>query len=926
MVVNNGTGSVTVFDLGTDTVVGSVTVGSGVLDCSINAQANLGYVGDFATHIFAIDLSTPGLAGGTNPIITSIATEDTTVTADGKFLLTCDGSNFQPVSVVDLTSRTEASTFPLMTPCTGVEACSDGSVLTVEYGGTGVRRLTIDLGGNLSDTGDALPLPNAFNAICGKGASVGIALTGSGTIQSFTIPGLTPVDTRNLASTAISAVLNGAGDRLYVRSGVDVEVFSFDSTTGAIGATPMLTIPVTSAGTYYGVDQLALNGAGTKLYVSENSVVNVYDASSGGLLTTITDPAMSSTTGLCATPSVCGNGIIEGGEACDDMNLVDGDGCDSNCTVTACGNGIVTMGEACDDGNTNNGDCCSNSCTPAPDATPCDDLQFCNGTDSCLSGACTAHSGDPCSGGPECNDTCSEATDSCARPNGTGCTDDGNVCTFDVCDGLGTCTHPGNFFVPCDDGVFCNGADTCYGGSCDLHNGDPCQFFECNTVCDEIGTQCDPTGAGTACTDDGNECTGDQCDGLGSCGHPSLPNTTSCTDDGNQCTNDKCNGTGACAHPAVVNGTDCDDDNACTQTDQCQSGNCVGSDLVQCTAGLCTVAGSCDPISGDCVNCPGGYSPGGGGCQKTYAIDVAHLDNLDQFCDGTGDHRYNTCDTTPWGFHWTDSGDGSVGPVNHVDVQLNQGLECHFADHPVSLNGDNVATLVPGNECSCVASTIVRNLTNLDATAYVKSGLNTLRVSTVNCGGLNNDNGVYASVTVTYDSPPPLPAVETSCGQAGKSKLKYKNNSSDAKDKLKWKWGKGDAAMLSDFSDPTASAEYRLCIFRENGGSPALLIGAEVPSSNSLWSAIGSSGFKYLDSSAAQGGVRGILVRAGAAGKSKALVKGQGTQLSDPTLPLGPDTTGIRVQLTNQSNGKCWESEFPLASIKADDAGFKATH
>jgi cysteine-rich repeat protein len=32
-----------------------------------------------------------------------------------------------------------------------------------------------------------------------------------------------------------------------------------------------------------------------------------------------------------------------GSEVCDDGNLVSGDGCDLNCTVTACGNGISTF-------------------------------------------------------------------------------------------------------------------------------------------------------------------------------------------------------------------------------------------------------------------------------------------------------------------------------------------------------------------------------------------------------------------------------------------------------------------------------------------------------------------------------------------------------------------------------------------------------
>ena len=51
------------------------------------------------------------------------------------------------------------------------------------------------------------------------------------------------------------------------------------------------------------------------------------------------------------TPTGCGNAIVTAGETCDDGNVIDGDGCDSNCTPTACGNAIVTVGETCDDGN-----------------------------------------------------------------------------------------------------------------------------------------------------------------------------------------------------------------------------------------------------------------------------------------------------------------------------------------------------------------------------------------------------------------------------------------------------------------------------------------------------------------------------------------------------------------------------------------------
>jgi cysteine-rich repeat protein len=66
------------------------------------------------------------------------------------------------------------------------------------------------------------------------------------------------------------------------------------------------------------------------------------------------------------TRAVCGDNRVSSGEACDDGNLADGDGCDSNCTLTGCGNGVVTEGETCDDGNATNGDGCSSSCGLEP--------------------------------------------------------------------------------------------------------------------------------------------------------------------------------------------------------------------------------------------------------------------------------------------------------------------------------------------------------------------------------------------------------------------------------------------------------------------------------------------------------------------------------------------------------------------------------
>lgn len=61
-------------------------------------------------------------------------------------------------------------------------------------------------------------------------------------------------------------------------------------------------------------------------------------------------PSPSEENGFVTLFTPCGDGTIDPAEVCDDGNTVDGDGCDSDCSLTACGNGVTTAGEACDDG------------------------------------------------------------------------------------------------------------------------------------------------------------------------------------------------------------------------------------------------------------------------------------------------------------------------------------------------------------------------------------------------------------------------------------------------------------------------------------------------------------------------------------------------------------------------------------------------
>ena len=122
--------------------------------------------------------------------------------------------------------------------------------------------------------------------------------------------------------------------------------------------------------------------------------------------------------------AVCGDGIRQGTEQCDDGNLTVGDGCSANCTVElgwscsrsglmqpdrcnqGCGNGTVEGSEKCDDGNNVAGDGCSPTCTIE------------NGWTCTLS-----------SGRSWCNTTCG---DGIWIPSREGC-DDGNRVNGDGC-------------------------------------------------------------------------------------------------------------------------------------------------------------------------------------------------------------------------------------------------------------------------------------------------------------------------------------------------------------------------------------------------------------------------------------------------------------------------------------------------------------
>jgi len=88
-----------------------------------------------------------------------------------------------------------------------------------------------------------------------------------------------------------------------------------------------------------------------------------------------------------------------------------------------------------------------------------------------------------------------------------------NACEICVVS-LSSVAWSNNDFVPCQDGLFCNGADTCLGGTCSEHAGDPCpddgEFCNGDESCDETNDECthggNPCDANEGCNDDLAEC------------------------------------------------------------------------------------------------------------------------------------------------------------------------------------------------------------------------------------------------------------------------------------------------------------------------------------------------------------------------------------------------------------------------------------
>lgn len=318
-----------------------------------------------------------------------------------------------------------------------------------------------------------------------------------------------------------------------------------------------------------------------------------------------------------AEGTVCGDGVLEGVESCDDGNRNNDDGCLVSCQIASCGDGLVFAGvEACDDGNEDDSDGCTTACTLPicgdgfqQAGEDCDDGNL-DDSDDCLSN-CT-HS--------FCGDGVRQAEEGC---------DDGNLLDNDAC--LSTCLRAG-----CGDGAVWAGVEACDDGNQD--DGDTCTATCGLPTCGDGVRQ-----PGEAC-DDGNLDALDAC--LPSCLRASCGDgqlRLDISDAGNSafeaCDDGNLDDSDACLSDCRV--AVCGDGERWVGVEACDDGN--DDDTDGCTS-LCTLARCGDGLVQDTEECDDGNSNNSDSCTSSCTLARCGDGHLRRDLTSTDQPGYEGCD------------------------------------------------------------------------------------------------------------------------------------------------------------------------------------------------------------------------------------------------------------------------------------------
>jgi len=294
MVTDNQSDELRLFDAATGVIVASLqgSVGQITGDCALSEDESMGFSSNAARQIsvFQFTNSDSGKSIDFSSIEISNAGVDMSLSPDGNLLIsTGAGNTYEPLSIIDIAGQVELATSAPFIDHTSAEFCDDGTLLlTTTYGNSLAApfdnamydaRVSPEgellLGGNRLSSGAQ---PN--NGNCAPGSKSGVLLDRESGLTSFTLPGLEKADFASLnGATAVAAVFNRSGDRLYVRTTEAVEAFDFNPFTGMMQADWVQ--PVSFSAEYFGIDQIAIDPDSGKLYVDGGKTLLILDPEDG---------------------------------------------------------------------------------------------------------------------------------------------------------------------------------------------------------------------------------------------------------------------------------------------------------------------------------------------------------------------------------------------------------------------------------------------------------------------------------------------------------------------------------------------------------------------------------------------------------------------------------------------------------------------
>ena len=294
MVTDNESDELRLFDADTGVILASLQGAPGQIvgDCALSEDESTGFSSNAGRNIsvFKFSDSNSGTSVDFSSIAISNAGVDMSLSPDGKLLVSTGAGNIdEPLSVIDTALQVEIATSELFLDHTSAEFCDDGTLLvTTTYGNSFVSpfdnaiydarvgpRGELTLAGNRLSSGAQ---PN--NGSCAPGSKAGVLLDRNAGLTSFTLPGLKEVDFVTLSGgTAVAAVFNRSGDRLYVRTTDTVEAFDFNPFNGTMKIDWIQHVSYSAE--YFGIDQIAIDMDSGKLYVDGGRTLLILDPDNG---------------------------------------------------------------------------------------------------------------------------------------------------------------------------------------------------------------------------------------------------------------------------------------------------------------------------------------------------------------------------------------------------------------------------------------------------------------------------------------------------------------------------------------------------------------------------------------------------------------------------------------------------------------------